>query len=109
MADLEPARKYQLRDYGAPWQFAKAEAAAGLLDQAAADYRLILAHPGIEPTWPAYTLTHLYLARVLMRQNKTAEARAEYEAFLDRWKNADPDLPLAQQARHEYVTLTSSR
>ena len=105
VADLEPARKYQLRDYGVPWQFARAEAAAGLLDQAAADYRLILAHPGIEPTWPAYTLTHLYLARVLARQKKTAEARAEYEAFLDRWKDADPDLLLAQQARHEYASL----
>jgi eukaryotic-like serine/threonine-protein kinase len=106
IADLEPARKYQLRDYGVPWQFAKAEAAAGLLDQAAADYRLILAHPGIEPTWPAYTLSHLFLARVLAMQKKTAEARAEYEAFFDRWKEADPDLPLAQQARREYASLS---
>jgi DNA-binding winged helix-turn-helix (wHTH) protein/tetratricopeptide (TPR) repeat protein len=109
VADLEPARKYQLRDYGVPWQAANAESAAGLLDQAAADYRLILAHPGIEPTWPAYTLSHLYLARVLARQKKTAEARAEYVAFLDRWKDADSDLPLAQQARHEYAALASAR
>jgi DNA-binding winged helix-turn-helix (wHTH) protein/tetratricopeptide (TPR) repeat protein len=105
IADLEPARKYQLRDYGVPWQIARAEAAAGLLDQAAADYRLILAHPGIEPTWPAYTLTHLYLARVLGRQKKTAEARAEYEVFLDRWKNADPELPQLAQARSEFANL----
>jgi hypothetical protein len=76
-----------------------------LLDQAAADYRLILAHPGIEPTWPAYTLTHLYLARVLGRQKKTAEARAEYEVFLDRWKNADPELPQLAQARGEFANL----
>ncbi len=109
LADLEPARKYQLRDYGVPWQFANAEEAAGLLDQAAADYRLILAHPGIEPTWPAYTLSHLYLARVLAQQKKTAEARAQYEAFLERWKDADPGLPLAEQARHEYAALTSAR
>lgn len=109
LADLEPARKYQLRDYGVPWQFAEAEAAAGLLDQAAADYRLILAHPGIEPTWPAYTFTHLYLARVLAEQKKNAEAGVEYQAFLDRWKNADPDVPLYQQARREYAALTAAR
>lgn len=106
LADLEPARKYQLRDYGVPWQCARAEEEAGLLEQAAADYRLILAHPGIEPTWPAYTLSHLYLGRVLARQKKTADARAEYEAFLDRWKDADSDLPLFQQARHEHAALT---
>lgn len=105
VADLEPARKYQLRDYGVPWQAANAEEEAGLLDQAAADYRLILAHPGIEPTWPAYTLSHLYLARILARQKKTAEARAEYETFLDRWKNADPDLPQLAQARRELANL----
>lgn len=109
LADLEPARKYQLRDYGVPWQCARAEEAAGLLEQAAADYRLILAHPGIEPTWPAYTLSHLYLARVLAQQKKTAEARVEYKAFLDQWKDADPDLPLSQQARREYAAVRSSR
>ncbi|MGA3133411.1 MAG: winged helix-turn-helix domain-containing protein [Terracidiphilus sp.] len=108
LADLEPARKYQLRDYGVPWQCAQAEEEAGLLDQAAADYRLILAHPGIEPTWPAYMLSHLYLARILAQQKRTAEARAEYEAFLDRWRNADPDLPLYRQARREYAALAST-
>jgi len=108
LADLEPARKYQLRDYGVPWQCAKAEEEAGLLEQAAADYRLILAHPGIEPTWPAYTLSHFYLARILAQQKKTAEARGEYEAFLERWKNADPELPLYQQARREYAALAST-
>ena len=103
--DLAPARKYQLRDYGVPSQFARAEAQAGMIDQAAADYRLILANPGIEPTWPAYTLSHLYLARVLAKQQKTAEARAEYQAFLGAWKDADRSLPLFQQARNEFAAL----
>jgi eukaryotic-like serine/threonine-protein kinase len=104
-ADLEPARKYQLRDCGVPWQRAQIEERLGMLDQAAADYRLILDHPGIEPTWPDVTLSHLYLARVLERQQKTAEARVEYQTFLDAWKNADPDLPLFQQARREFAAL----
>jgi hypothetical protein len=42
---------------------------------------------------------------VLERQQKTAEARVEYQTFLDAWKNADPDLPLFQQARREFAAL----
>jgi tetratricopeptide (TPR) repeat protein len=103
--DLEPGRKYQLRDYGIPVQRARDEADAGLLDQAAADYRLVLDHRGIEPTWPATTFAHLYLARVLVRQHKNAEARAEYQALFDVWKDADTDLPLVQQARREYAGI----
>lgn len=103
--DLEPARKYQLRDWGVPYQCAENEAEAGMLDKAAADYRLILNNPGIQPLWPAYTLTHLRLARVLARQKKTAEARTEYEAFLTAWKDGDSDLPLLREAKQEFASL----
>jgi DNA-binding winged helix-turn-helix (wHTH) protein len=105
VADLEPARRYQLRDLGVPYQRARAETEAGMLDQAIADYRLLLANPGIEPTWPEFTLTHLRLARVLAANKQTAEARLEYQAFLEAWKNGDPDLPLLIDAKREYAAL----
>ena len=76
-----------------------------MLDQAIADYRLLLANPGVDPVWPELTLTHLRLARVLVRSGQTAQARVEYQALLDTWKNADPDLPLFIEAKRELAAL----
>jgi DNA-binding winged helix-turn-helix (wHTH) protein/tetratricopeptide (TPR) repeat protein len=103
--DIEPARKYQMRDYGVPYMRARAEADAGMLDKAAEDYRLILANPGLDPIWPGHSLAHFQLARVLARQNKLDQARAEYEAFLALWKDGDPQVPILIEARQEYAKL----
>jgi DNA-binding winged helix-turn-helix (wHTH) protein/cytochrome c-type biogenesis protein CcmH/NrfG/predicted negative regulator of RcsB-dependent stress response len=103
--EIEPARKYQMRDYGVPYQRARIEAEAGMLDQAAADYRLILANQGIGSIWPDYTLTHLRLARVLAEQKQPDEARRQYQTFFDAWKDADANLPLLLAARSEYARL----
>jgi tetratricopeptide (TPR) repeat protein len=105
VAELEPSRKYILRDYGLPYQLAMAEAEAGILDKAAQDYRLILANPGIDPLWEHYPLAQIGLARVLARQKDYNGARTEYQAFLARWKDADPDEPLYQEARRELAAL----
>jgi DNA-binding winged helix-turn-helix (wHTH) protein/Flp pilus assembly protein TadD/predicted negative regulator of RcsB-dependent stress response len=105
--ELEPARKYQMRDIGVPYQRARAEAEAGMLDQAAQDYRLILANPGINTIWPDRSLAHLQLARVLVLQQKQDEARAEYRAFFDLWKDADPQVPLLVQAKYEFAKLNA--
>jgi DNA-binding winged helix-turn-helix (wHTH) protein/tetratricopeptide (TPR) repeat protein len=107
--DLEPARKYQMRDYGVPYQRANSEVAAGMLDQAVADYHLILASPGLQPIWPDYVLSHLRLAQALALQGKTDQARAEYEVFLNLWKDGDPQMPLLQQARAEYAKLQAPK
>jgi DNA-binding winged helix-turn-helix (wHTH) protein/tetratricopeptide (TPR) repeat protein len=105
VAELEPSRKYILRDYGLPYQLATAEAEAGMLDKAAQDYRIILTHPGIDPLWEQYALSQVGLARVLVRQKDYNGARTEYQAFLGRWKDADADVPLYQQARRELAAL----
>lgn len=105
VAELEPSRKYILRDYGLPYQLATAEAEAGMLEKAVQDYRLILANPGIDPLWEHYPLSQIGLARVLARQKDLNGARAEYQVFLGRWKEADPDVPLYQQARRELASL----
>ena len=40
-----------------------------------------------------------------MLSGKTGEARREYQDFLALWKDADPDVPLLQQAKGEYARL----
>jgi len=105
--DLEPARPYQMSDFLVLSLRAQAEAAAGMLDRAAEDYRIILANQGIDPLSPLYNVAHLRLARVLAAQKKFEPARKEYEAFLDAWKDADPQLPLLLQAKNEFAKLPS--
>ncbi len=58
-----------------------------------------------DPLAPIYYLSHLELARVLAKKDQAAAARAEYRAFLDTWKNADPGLPALLLARREIAAL----
>jgi DNA-binding winged helix-turn-helix (wHTH) protein/tetratricopeptide (TPR) repeat protein len=102
---LEPARPFQLRDFSVPYLRAQAETEAGMLDAAAEDYRLILANQGVDPISPLYPLAHLRMARVLVLQKKTGEARQQFQAFFDAWKDADSNLPLLQTARSEFARL----
>jgi hypothetical protein len=102
---MEAARPYQLADFEIPYYRAQAEADVGNLAAAEADYRLILANPGVDPISPLYTLAHLRLARVLVRAKKEAAARVEYQSFLDTWREADKDLPLLVAARTELERL----
>jgi hypothetical protein len=65
----------------------------------------MLANPGLDPIWPGHSFAHLNLARVLAKQNKLDEARAEYQAFLTIWRDADSQVPLLMQAKQEYAKL----
>jgi len=38
-------------------------------------------------------------------QGDRVKARAAYDAFLELWKDADPDVPVLRQARAEYERL----
>ena len=102
---LEPARVYQLRDFSVPSLRAEAETKAGMLDAAEADYQLILENEGVDPISPLYPQAHLRLARVLVLDKKTDEARKQYQAFFLAWKNADADLKLLGDARRELAQL----
>jgi tetratricopeptide (TPR) repeat protein len=102
---LDPARPYQLRNFEVPNLRAQAEAEAGMLDAAAADYRLILDNQGVDPISPLYSLSHLRLARVLVLKKNTDEARKEYQSFFEAWKDADRDIKLLADAKREYAEL----
>jgi serine/threonine protein kinase/tetratricopeptide (TPR) repeat protein len=73
--------------------------------EAAADFQLILDHPGIIGNFPIGALAHLGLGRAYTMQGDTAKARAAYQDFLTLWKDADPDIPILKQAKAEYAKL----
>src|SRR6201988_2163309 len=89
--------------------------AAGQGSAAAAEFQNILDHSGI--VWNCWTgaLAHLGVARANALQVRTlhggdaeaarAGALAAYQDFLRLWKDADPDIPLLQQAKSEFAKL----
>jgi serine/threonine protein kinase/tetratricopeptide (TPR) repeat protein len=72
---------------------------------ALAEFQKILDHRGWQPTSPLYPLAHLALARAAAMSGDTAKARKAYQDFFALWKEADPDLPILQEARREYEKL----
>jgi eukaryotic-like serine/threonine-protein kinase len=98
--------------------YARGEAylAAGQGSAAAAEFQKILDHSGI--VWNCWTgaLAHLGVARANALQAKTARgadadaarvrALAAYKDFLTLWKDADPGIPVLEEAQAEYAKLT---
>ena len=74
-------------------------------NEAAAEFRKILDHRGVETTSPFYNLSHLGLARALMLSGDTSTARTEYQNFFAAWKDADQDLPILIDAKKEYEQI----
>ncbi|HEY1656932.1 MAG TPA: protein kinase [Candidatus Sulfotelmatobacter sp.] len=73
--------------------------------KAAAEFQSILDHPGVGPEDPELSLAHLYLGRAYALQGDAAKARTAYQDFFALWKDADPDVPILQQAKSEYEKL----
>ena len=89
--------------------------AAGQGSAAAAEFQKILDHSGI--VWNCWTgaLAHLGVARANALQSRNSQgadadaarvrALAAYKDFLTLWKDADPDIPILNQAKAEYARL----
>ena len=73
--------------------------------EAAAEFQKILDHPGVVLNEPLGALARLGLARAYTLQGGTTKARAAYQDFLTLWKDADPEIPILQQAKAEYAKL----
>ncbi|MGH9547406.1 MAG: hypothetical protein ACRD23_19525 [Terriglobales bacterium] len=50
-------------------------------------------------------LARLQLGRAYARSKDQAKAKAAYQDFLTLWKDADPDIPILEQAKVEYAKL----
>ena len=73
--------------------------------EAAGEFQKIIEHRGIMLNYTIGALAHLGLARAYAVQGDTAHARAVYQEFLTLWKEADPGIPILQQAKSEYAKL----
>jgi eukaryotic-like serine/threonine-protein kinase len=52
-----------------------------------------------------HSLSQLGLSRTYAAQGDSSKARIAYQDFFASWKNADPDIPVLQQAKAEYAKL----
>jgi serine/threonine protein kinase len=73
--------------------------------QAAVEFQKIIDHSGIVGNSPIASLARLGLGRSYALVGDSAKSRAAYQDFLSIWKDADPDVPILQQAKAEYAKL----
>jgi DNA-binding winged helix-turn-helix (wHTH) protein/Flp pilus assembly protein TadD len=104
IAALEPARPYEMATYDVWSERGEAYLQAHQPELAAEQYKLLLDNPGVS-FGPLLPLAHLGLARACAMSGKVADSRAEYQAFLTAWKDADPDLPILKSAKAEFAKL----
>ena len=105
---LQAAVPYELSGDGALYPaYVRGEAylAAHKGKEAAADFQKIRDHPGIVVNSPIGALAHLGLGRAYALQGDIPKAKAAYQDFFALWKDADPDIPILEQAKAEYAKL----
>jgi serine/threonine protein kinase len=73
--------------------------------QAAAEFQRILDHRGLVFCDPVGAVARLQLGRALALSGDKTKAKTAYQDFLTLWKDADPDIPIFQQAKVEYARL----
>ena len=81
--------------------------------EAAAEFQKIVDHKGANrgsisrnSTWvPFYSLSYLGVARGSVLAGDTVRAKKAFQDFFELWKDADPDIPILQQAKAEYAEL----
>jgi eukaryotic-like serine/threonine-protein kinase len=80
-------------------------AASGDRARAAAQFRSVADHRGVQPASPLHVLARLQLARTLRDAKDDAEARRAYDDFTAAWSNADKRQPLLMAADRERAAL----
>jgi serine/threonine protein kinase/tetratricopeptide (TPR) repeat protein len=113
MVDLEAAAPYEL---GGPppsqtvtmypvYIRGQAQLVAHNGAAAATEFQKFLDHRALTLNYPLGALAHLGLARAYALSGDTAKAKTAYNDFFTLWKDADPDIPILQQAKAEYAKL----
>jgi hypothetical protein len=79
-------------------------------NEAAGEFQKFVDHRGVVANFPWGALARLGMARAYALDAATDpaardKARGAYRGFLTLWKDADPDIPILQQARAEYAKL----
>ena len=81
--------------------------------EAAAEFRKIADHKGVNwasdwdhPNWGQYySLSYLGMARGYALAGDSEKAKKAFQEFFALWRNADPGIPILQQANVEYARL----
>jgi len=112
---LQPAVPYGLAAPGSGFGFfgfmypvyvrGEAYLAAHRGAEAAAEFQRILDHRGLVFCDPVGAMARLQLGRALALSGDNVKAKTAYQDFLTLWKDADPDIPIFQQAKAEYAKL----
>jgi eukaryotic-like serine/threonine-protein kinase len=76
--------------------------------KAAAEFQKLLLRRGLVGRGVIGPLARLQLARAQRALGDRTAALGSYEAFLDLWRDADPNIPVYVAARAEYNTLRSA-
>ncbi|MBV8728503.1 MAG: protein kinase, partial [Acidobacteriia bacterium] len=114
---LQPAAPYELG-----WQGASTGGFSGSLfviyvrgraymaghrgTEAAAEFQKIIDHIGVVSNDPTIVVAaRLQLARALALSGDHGKAKSAYEDFLKLWKDADPAIPILEQAKAEHERL----
>jgi eukaryotic-like serine/threonine-protein kinase len=109
--DLQPALRY---DFANPPDFMTLYPAylRGLAylrmnqgQMAASEFHKVLDHPGLAGRFVTGSLSRLQLGRAQTMMGDRAAARKSYQDFLKLWKDADPEIPIYQEAKAEYAKL----
>ena len=77
----------------------------GRYGDAAAEFQKILDHPGIMLNDPMGPMARLQLARALSACGDRVKSAAVYKDLLALWEDADPHIPVVEEARAEYAKL----
>ncbi len=103
---LQPALPYDLAFfYEIPYVRGQAYLQQHKGPEAAAEFQKIIDHRGIFRNRIFGALAHLESGRAYALQGDTSKARTAYQDFLALWKDADPNIPILQQAKSEYAKL----
>ncbi|HXW92834.1 MAG TPA: protein kinase [Terriglobales bacterium] len=109
-----PARAIELLRASSPYElgedfvlapaYVRGEAYLQMRDgkNAAEEFQKLLGHRALATFFP---LAKLGSARAYELQGDTAKARAAYNDFFVLWKDADPDIPILNEAKAEYAKL----
>ena len=101
-APFERSRDFSLVPLGVR---ASIELSSGQSAEAAATFRELVRLRGVEPMSPWIPFARLGLARALAAAGDVDGSGAAYDAFLQSWKNADPDAALLLAARQERAAI----
>ncbi len=101
---LDGAMVYARSNYGVMYARGLAYLQAKKGNEAAQEFQRILDSRSVFAD-PIVSLAHLGLARAYALQQDQVKSRMAYQDFLVLWKDADPGVPLLQQAKREFASV----